>query len=94
MRIASLGPDNLFVANTYRQLADLYLKQALQDKAAVQLRAMMGVGTALGWAEKKPPHKKMLGAAKDLAALLRSRGAEGDAAEAQGLEEVFGLVAP
>ena len=49
MRIAALGPNSQFAANTYKQLAYLYLKQGLRDSAVVQLHAAMVVGIKLGW---------------------------------------------
>lgn len=55
IRVLLLGHDNTFVANTYCQLAHLYIKQGLKDRAVEQLRAMMGVGAKLGWSDTRWP---------------------------------------
>eukprot|EP00955_Chlamydomonas_euryale_P103909 365531-Chlamydomonas_euryale.AAC.14 len=66
IRVSALGENHNLVANTQRQLADLYRAWARPSDAARHLRKMLSIGDALGWA---PGHKKLTAAARDLAEL-------------------------
>ena len=70
----------------------------MQDEAVERLRQALAVGVRIGWGgggglnpdgTTKAPHAKMAEAAKALVSALRGRGADGDAAEAQALEEKY-----
>ncbi len=89
-RIDSLGRIHGLVFNTYRQLADLFLNPDNLDeaKARINLEACLEIGTD---PESPVAKKKVVNAAKDMAALLRKAG-EADAAAK--LEEAHGLPPP